>query len=92
MEKIENCYVNFVNSLIEIGDTILLFALPIWAGIVYPIDDSIIGRIITTIILFIIFTIPFLPFTHLFKMTWHVIGFILLLPLNIKKTINNEQK
>jgi hypothetical protein len=92
MNKKESSYVIFVNSLVEIGDTILLFALPIWAGVAYSVsnDTDIVGGIFTTVILFVLFTVPFLPFTHLFKLFWHMVAFFLLLPVNIKRAISND--
>ena len=90
MSKKESPYVIFVNSLVEIGDTLLLFALPIWAGVAYSMSNDIIGGIFTTVILFVLFTVPFLPFTYLFKLFWHIVAFILLLPMNLKKAISNE--
>jgi hypothetical protein len=31
-----------------------------------------------------------LPFTHLFKLFWHIVAFFLLLPVNIKRAISND--
>ena len=83
-----NEYVSFVNLLIEAGDTILIFALPIWLG--FAIGDSVLEGIFVGVGFLVLFHVPFLPFPPLFKMFWHIVGFILLIPLNLKRLFSDD--
>ena len=83
-----DAYVAFIGGLIDAGDTILVFVLPIWIGIAY--GDGVVKGVFVAIVSFILFTVPFLPFTYLFKLFWHIVGFVFLLPINLKRLFGND--
>ena len=83
----------FVGSLIFLGDTIAIIALPIWAGISYATDTNyhsgtdIFGGIISALIALVVYVI----FSGIF---WNILSFVLIftlaIPLGIAKLIRGD--